>query len=278
MNPLFLQLNLGVGDMVYARCFLNPVKHHFSRISITLAQDAIQFWFAGDPVRWKFDCDLARLVFNEPPYDFVENPSFRYQFFPNDRIAKELNTKSTNPNLLHLAQGTSLNIGPYIVLSTKCRQFSEITFNTYKKELVPVLQALTKKFKVVILGEREVQKTKEYTNSVNIGQVFGAYDFYKETLKDCENVVDLTIPSLGINVSSIEQFRQDCLIMKEAEAVINMGIGGNYWMAIAVAKQIINLRTDNEWTTDLMSTYPGLIMSKNIKHFTATLEQLKTAN
>lgn len=267
------RINLGVGDHIFARVFLDGVKHEFFSIQITHAEDAIHYWFNNDPKRRAFNTALGKLVFRDPPYVLV--PGGNLPFFPNERIVRELNAIPVKPNLDHLAAGKSLDINPYIVITTKARQFPKATFNQIKDQLSSSLRNLSDRFTIVILGERDVQRTREYEAEVNRDQVFGIYDFLISVLPK-DKILDLSVPALGISVSSIEQFRQDCLIMKEAKTVITLGIGGNFWMSAGLAQNTIGLRADNEWTTDIMTSanYPNMTLTKDIGAFANTLSAL----
>lgn len=265
MASLFLDINVGIGDYIFARAFIDGIKNKYDSINITLSKAGMQFWHNNDPLRWQFNIDLCNLIFNEPPYKFVITNSY-WPFFPHERIVKELNNKPTKPDLNCLCVGKSIDIKNYIVITTKIRQFSKVAFEDLKDRLSPALQALNNKYKIVILGEREVEKTKEYEAECNREQVFGIYN-YLISILNADQVIDLTVPVLGIAVSTIQKFQQDCLIMKEANAVITFGIGGNFWMAAGVAKKAIAFRADSEWATDLMSSYPNMSLTKNIDQF-----------
>jgi len=271
-KSIALDINLGIGDHVFARAFLDGIKDQYDRIAITHSRPALAFWFNNDKIRQDFNLKLGKLVFSEPPYILVPNAHF--PFYPNERIVKELNDKPVKPNLDHLAAGAPLDITDYIVITTKARQFPKATFDQIKDKLALSLQALAAKHRIVILGERDVQRTREYEAEVNRNQVFGIYDYLISVLPS-DRIVDLSVPVLGITVSSMEQFQQDCLIFKEAKCVLTLGIGGNFWMSAAVAKKTIGLRADTEWTTDLMiNQYPNMFLTKSIDEFTGFLTQL----
>lgn len=262
---LYILMNLGIGDHIFIRAYLDPIAHKYSQINIAHAKDALAFWFNNDQKRLQFNTQLANTIFSVPPYKFDVNGVF--PFFPVERIINEINDKPIKPNLDCLCKGNSLNIGEYIVITTKMRQFPISSFEQMKPILTEKLQNLATKYKIVILGEREVEMTKEYTNSVNRGQVFGIYNYLINILPK-DNLLDLSIPALGNTVSTFSQFQQDCLIMKEARAVITFGIGGNMWMSAGVAKKSIGLRTDAEWTTDKLNNgYPGMFLTKDINQF-----------
>lgn len=272
MKQLNMDINLGIGDHLFLRIFVDGVKHQYDRIAITHSRPALQFWFNNDPKRGEFNLQLGRLVFSEPPYVLV--PNARFPFYPNDRIVREINNKPVKPNLDRLCVGKSLGIDKYIVLTTKVRHIQRGDFEQYKAKITPALCELAKTYKMVILGEREVQATREYTAECNRDQVYGIYNYLIETLPP-DRVLDLSIPALGITCSSLPQLQQDCLIMKEARAVITFGIGGNLWISACTANQTVGLRGDSEPTTDLIqSGFPGMSLTKDIDQFIKFLVEL----
>lgn len=268
-----LQINLGLGDHVFARMYLDPIREQYSRITIIHAQDALAYWFKSDPIRRNFNTQLASLVFSEPPYFFIPNPGAILPFYPNERIIRELNNKPIKPNLENLCVGKSLDIKKYMCITTKVREFPKVLFDQYKDKIKSALQDLNKHHTVVILGEREVQKTIEYNAEVNRHQVFGIYDYLKTILQP-DKTIDLTVPALGITTSPFPQFQQDCLIMKEADAVITFGTGGNYWMSAGVSKQTIGLRADTELDRLGITEYPSVSLTKDIEQFVQYLSEL----
>lgn len=268
-----LDINVGIGDHLALRMFLDGVRHEYDQIAITHSRPGMTFWHKDDPRRWNFNLKLAKMLFSEPPYILIPNANF--PFFPNDRIVRELNNKPVIPNVDCLCVGTALNVENYVILTTKIRQFPKVIFDQYKEKLEKTIKKLSENKKIVIIGEREVEKTREYTTKENIDQVFGIYDFWKSILNS-ERIIDLTIPALGIIPSTMPQLQQDCLLMKNADAVITFGIGGNVWLAACTAKKTIGLRVDSDWITDLIqnSNLPGLHLTKDIDQFTNYLENL----
>lgn len=267
-----MDINVGIGDHIFLRVFMDGIKDQYDRIAITHSRPGMTFWHNDNMDRWNFNLQLGSLIFREPPYILV--PNARFPFYPNARIVQEINKVPVKPNLDILCVGKSLDLDKYVVVTTKVREFPKDTFDAVKEKLTVALQKLAAHRTIVILGEREVEKTREYEAECNRNQVFGLYDYYISALP-ADKIVDLTVPALGITTSPFSHFQQDCLILKEAEAAITLGIGGNLWMSVGVAKQTIGLRADNEWTTDLMqSNYPGLYLTKDIEQFSTYLEGL----
>jgi len=272
-KQLFLQINLGIGDHVVARMFLDGIKHKYDKITIIQAQDALAYWFKNDPTRRNFNTQLGSLVFSDPPYFFIPNPTSILPFYPTERIIRELNNKPVKPNLDNLCVGKSIDIKNYVVITTKVREFPKVLFDQCKDKITPALQNLTKDHTIVILGEREVQRTIEYDAAVNRHRVFGIYNYLKDILPQ-DKIIDLTVPELGIATSPFPQFQQDCLILKEAKTVITIGTGGNYWLSAGISKQTIGLRADSELDRLGITEYIGVSLTKDIDQFVQYLSNL----
>lgn len=264
-----MDINVGIGDHLFLRIFMDGVKDQYEQIAITHSRPGMAFWHNNDAKRWDFNLQLGKLLFSEPPYVLV--PNVYFPFYPNDRIISELNNKPVIPNVDYLCAGKSLGIDKYVVLTTKVRQIVKSDFEQAKDKLTPALRKLADKYTIVISGEKEVQRTREYEAEVNRNQVFGLYDYFIEILPP-ERILDLTIPALGITCSTLPQLQQDCLIMKEAEAVINFGIGGNLWISTCVAKQTIDWHGDPNPIMDLMRGLPGYHVTRSLDQFIQFLE------
>lgn len=249
-----MDINVGIGDHLFLRVFMDSIKDQYEQIAITHSRPGMAFWHNNDAKRWDFNLKLGQLVFGEPPYVLV--PDAHFPFYPNERIVKELNNKPVKPNLDCLCVGTSLNIGKYVVLTTKVRHIMKQDFEQAKSKLTPTLRYLASKYTIVISGEREVQRTREYEADVNRDRVYGLYDYFMEILPQ-DRILDLSIPALGFACSDLSQLQQDCLIMKEAEAVINFGIGGNFWISTCVARHTIDWHNDTDPVMDLIQTLPN---------------------
>jgi hypothetical protein len=263
-----MDINVGIGDHLFLRIFMDGIKDQYDRIAITHSKPGMSFWHYDDAKRWDFNLQLGNLVFNQPPYVLV--PNARFPFYPNDRIISELNNKPVKPNLDCLCVGSSLNIGKYVVLTTKVRHIARSNFDKAKEKLTPALRRLAETHTIVISGEREVQRTREYDAEVNRDLVYGLYDYFIGVLPK-DKVLDLSIPALGVICSDLPQLQQDCLIMKEADAVINFGIGGNLWISTCVAKQTIGWHDDPNRVMELMQDFPGYHVTRDLDRFIHSL-------
>src|ERR1700722_341314 len=216
-----LEIAAGIGDSLVVRIFFDAVKHEYDQIIISHSKSIVNQWRNGDPNYFRFLYDWGTLLFSENPFVYSDHA----RYIDVAKTLMGLGTKPKTPNLHHLlCKGNSLNLGEeYIVLTTKIRCFNKKLFYPLSIKLWGTLKKLSQKYKVVVIGEREVEKSKEY--QLNTSDIFGIYEQIITNIPN-DRVVDLTVPALGITTPTLEKIQQDCLIMKEAKFVITFGIGG----------------------------------------------------
>lgn len=224
----------------------------------------------NDPSYGKFLHELGVLLFTSPPFHFDHGD---YPPIQTERVIRDLRIVPARTDIDRLlCQGISLNLGePYIVITTKIRVLSKKNFLTKSPDLWRALRKLSEKYKIVILGEQEVEISKEYQNHKN--EIWSIYEQIVANLP-ADRVVDLTVPALGITSPTLRKVQQDCLIMKQAKFTITFGIGGNLWLAVA-SGNCIGYRTDGDYVTDLLVNpeYPGVFLTRDWKQFISKLEE-----
>lgn len=255
----------GIGDNIMARCYADQVKSQFDRIYFTHHAEIVQKQKRNNPEYWTFLHDLGKLFFSEPPYIYNEG---EYPFRSAEGLIADFGIIPTKPSYPYLlCKGSSLDIGEYIVLTTKLRYFEKSIFYHLAPQLWKTLRALSTRYQIVILGERVVEMCPDYLDH-GANQIYEIYEQIIANLPE-ERISDLTIPALGISAPNLKQIQQDCLIMKEAKFVITLGVGGNFCMAMATASNMIGYRIDNEPIADAIfsKSYPDAFVSKNWDEF-----------
>ncbi|HEY5267660.1 MAG TPA: hypothetical protein VII94_00820 [Candidatus Saccharimonadales bacterium] len=276
MKKLDLTLALGIGDNLVVRTYFNTIKHNYEQINITHSKPILQIFRDNDREYAKFVTEMGNLLFTQPPY--------RYNGWSNNypvnvsQIVKDLKIIPIKPDLDHLlCVGTSLNLKEeYIVVTTKARCFNRSKFYPLSVHLWGALKKLSEKYKIVILGEREVEKSKEYTMGINRDYVFGIYDQLITNIP-ADRIIDLSVPALGISVPEFSKIKQDCLIMKNAKAVVTLGIGGNLWLSAISSNMTIGYRDDaGDQVMDTITnpSFPSMFLTKNFPEFIKKLSLL----
>lgn len=279
MRKLEMSINAGIGDNLMVRVFFDSIKHNYDQIVISHNKQIIDYWKDSDPRYFHFLNELGNMLFTSPPYVFAHKQFTAMNLHDGENSVKRLNLIAQKPNLDYiLCKGNSLNLKEeYIVITTKIRGIERRDFFSLSIHLWKVLREISKKYKIVILGERTVETNKEYKNNPTI--IYGIYEQIIANLSQ-DRIVDLTVPALGITVPDINQIKQDCLIMKEAKFVITLAVGGNLWLAISVANTI-GYRADNgavnNYINDLINNpkFPSAFLTQDWSAFIKKLETYK---
>jgi hypothetical protein len=254
----------GIGDNIQARSFIDQVKDQYDRIFITHHAPIVQKEKNNSPEYWKFLHEIGELFFSEPPYIYNQG---QYPFRDAGHLLRDFRVEPQKPQLKsYLCKGSALNLDQeYIVITTKIRYMERSLFNNISSQLMEIIRQLSLKYKIVILGEKEVEMCPDYL-SYGINKIYSIYNDIKSNITN--NILDLTIPVLGITSPTISQIQQDCLIMNQAKFVITLGDGGNLYMAAATSN-VIGFRSDNDPITDKIfsKTYSDALVVKNFNDF-----------
>lgn len=267
-----------LGEIINIKYHLDLIKHQYSQIKLSFHK---QLWNDGlhmNTPDWpekkklwdKYLNDIGQLFFSEKPYVLLPQ-SNRFGGDAQD-LLKKLRMMPQKAEMGHLlCKGSSLNLEEeYIVITTKVRYIKKTIVLPKLIELWSVVRKLASKYKIVILGEREVEMRKEYI--IDKDSIFGIYDHIISNLPT-DRILDLTVPALGETVSDFSQVQQDCLIMKEAKFVITVGIGGNFCMATSVGN-VIGYRADNLQFANIIfrdREYPNCIITEDWNYFISVL-------
>ena len=275
MKKIDFTIAAGLGDNLVMRIFCDTVKHEYEEITFAHCQDILSAWRNNDPKYRDFLNETGNILFSEKPYKYVG--IVKKPVSDTAGFLCRMSSPPKTPNLSHLlCKGVSLNLGEeYIVITTKIRAIPKRLFLSISIKFWEVLQELSKRYKIVVLGEREIEMSKE--NFYNKDTLFGIYDQIIANIPD-DRIVDLTVPALGITVPDWSKLYQDFLIMKEAKFVVTFGIGGNLWMAMSVAN-VIGFRNEivNDGVTDIAVNpkYETAFLTKNWLEFLNKLKAYK---
>jgi len=283
MNTISLNLPTSLGEIINIKYHADLVKNQYDKINFNfntslwlgaLHTDAPD-WSVKEGLWKKYLNDIGNLFFSEPPYTFSVGPA-RNGFKMCWSVTKEFRVEPHKAELGDLlCKGESLNLGEeYIVITTKIREMNKHAFFAKSIKLWEVLRNLSQKYRIVILGEREVEMRREYQIPELKDSVYGIYEQIISNIPR-ERILDLTVPALGETVSDFSKIQQDCLIMKEAKFVITLGVGGNFCMATSVSNMAIGYRNNTADFTDKIfdnRVYPNAIITKNWEQFINVLK------
>ena len=271
MKKISTSICLGLGDNIIARMIFDTVKHQYDQIRISHDKGVMNHYKKGDIAYATFLNEIGSLLFTEPPYFFDSNS------YPPIHTLNTIKNFSpiAKPNLQNLlCKGTIFDIGSeYICITTKIRMISKRKFLPLSISLWRTLRELSSKYKIVVMGERELEESAAYKNDLPDDIVYTIYNHIVSNISS-DRIVDLTIPSLGLVAPTLVKIQQDGLILKGAKAVITLGDGGNLWHAIATGDKIIGYRDDNDHAADAI-LHPNFTHVKMCKDWGLFIKELK---
>lgn len=271
MKTFGASIPIGLGDLIYIKAMFDPIKHEYERINLKLHRDIIVRYEKRLDYNHFLD-EFTALLFGEVPYKIDDGSS--YPYFGVSEIVRGFGLTPHKPEMSNiLCKGTPLDLdAPYIVMNTKIRSLSKTHLEQYVREFWNLMNSISEKYKIVILGEKVIEMTKEYQIYTE-EHIFSLYPHIYNNIP-ADRLIDLTVPALGITSPDIKHLQQDCLIMNQAKCVINFGIGGGFCLATAVANTI-GYRYDNDPIADLVfdRDYPNAVVTKDWPKFIQTLGQ-----
>lgn len=276
-NVYHVSINLGIGDMLYTRGTLDTLKEKYSKIVLSPYIDLYKEVISPTREDMIFTNSLLNLIF-KPPFYHIDQPNQRYPH----RFAYTFHVMDglpiTKPDLAdELCEGEPLNIGPYVLISTRIREITKKEYDKdIKKPLMASLKKLSEKYKVVVMGERSLKKCLQHNVCADF--MFIIYDDIKRAVPK-DRLVDLTFSSIDeIKDDRLKKFRQECLYMRDAEWNITLGNGGNFCMATAVGKVIGYYTPTNKIDATPFAfngkSYPGVHVFNELKKFFAKIDSL----
>lgn len=270
VKTLHFNINLGVGSLIYMKLALDSKKDKYNAIYISPRKEIIDVYHGGDEHWSQFTDSLIKLLFSTPPYIITNDQTYESVDVP-DLFNKGFEFKLKKlPQLSNKLTPDNLRNTEYVVISTKVRWF----YKDFYKELMnkgfyKILNELSKKYKLVILGEREVEYNKEYENFKD-----HVYSIYPDIINnvDKSNIIDMSMKGYGISKPSLIRFKSDCSVLLNARYSITLGIGGNFCMSTVLTNTISLLDPQDpdktsQFLFDGKKQYDNLYATRNISNF-----------
>ena len=285
---LGMKINPGVGDILLIRNQFDSVIHKYNEIEISLNRPIlIRFREKqGTSEYYNFAYDFTKMVFDHPPYIVTENQSFpRMSIIDNDMGVEipDEGLYKINDYSSFLCEGEKLP-KDYIVITTRIRMLPQRS--KFLLDVAPTflcaLEELSKKHPIYLIGEREVALTPE--NKMHGNELI--YSIYNELMPYIynDNLVDMTMNSSEAQVPNISKLKYDCQLMKGAKAVITLGIGGNFILALATATKLYSYIGESSDVQSVipfyskMSEYPqrkGISIYTDINKFVENISSIR---
>lgn len=238
MKPQYTaQIPVGIGDIIYIHAQLNAVKNNFSKILLSPNFNLFRMYRDSNEKNVneniQFTKDFCNLIFSQTPkFEITQNNNFPYK--TSQSIWNQDGFAVCKPNLQHLlCTNEKIINNKYIVITTKVRELDLNIYLNVKSKLLNFLNNVSSKYKIVILGERNIEMTPEYL-------VHGhnkIYSIYNDIIKNIpkENIIDMSIEKMGKTSPQLSSLIKDCTIMKFSNVTISLGIGGNFCISSAIS-------------------------------------------
>ncbi len=269
LNILSISIPLGIGDLLHLYAALNSVKNCFSKIELAFYEPLFSSYRVDVPEYRIFLNELGRLLFSNSPFKIV--PYNNQVFRNNSLLCEHDRILPIRPRLQHiLCKNNTNTYGEYVTVFTKVRELSQSQFNL--KEFLDTLKTVSARYKILILGEKEVEYNPEYTHLTKDG-VYSLYQDYISALP-ADRIIDLTVPKLGITPPDITKLLNDCSIMNQAKHNIVLGIGGNFSLAISIGN-VIGYRQDKDHVANILYNDTVYLDSMITRHWEKFISKLK---
>jgi hypothetical protein len=274
---------LGCGSLALIKSILDNVRNRYDTIYIAPCPMCLDWVHPGDKVWKDFTDSLVRMYFSEPPYVITEKKDYP----PGDMnflLGRDKFPAVIAPLDKYLCEGkipNKLKGIEYIVLMTKVRLYKKDLYaKAVKMGLWKKLSALSKRYKIVILGEKQIEYNAEYMN-----QLDNVYTIYDDIIKYIpkENIIDLSMPAWGKSAPSLSRLKKDMTIIAGAKYSISIGVGGNFVMSACVPSTVtvavgMPTITDDDLFSKMVfdgkKFFPNLWVSRNIDQFMKIIDNI----
>ncbi|MFA6201475.1 MAG: hypothetical protein WC679_13830 [Bacteroidales bacterium] len=274
MSSFSLSVGPAVGETVYIKSLLDQWKGVFDVINISFYKPfVIQYRGTHAQQYWKFINEYGKLFFSDPLYNFVEQ---QYQFMFAEDIISKYKLQPLVRNYTNILCHPTYKHGftDYVVLTTKLRLIPRSFYNQIKDKLFGAIKNLSKKYKIMIVGEREIEYNEEYA-AHGTDQI---YSIYKDIISNIpkEKIIDMTIPGMGITVPSVEQIQKDCNLFRDSKFTIVLGFGGHFCLSSATSNvmcfNMLNcISSIGNWFDDTI--HPTLFITKVFDDFISEINK-----
>ena len=277
-RQLDIKLAIGLGDILLSKAMLDRFKHLYERINISFYTEYIVAYRNGEQGNYKFLNDLAQLLFSEPPYNYIPEGHAVRHFNPQE-LQDFHHITMTHPDLAHIICDPNYyhGLSNYIVINTKVRALNKPVYEAIKVPFWNIIRQITAKKKLVILGERVVEMNHEYAYLTSIH----VWSLYNEIINNIPSnqILDMTVPALGITPPDLQHIREDSCVLRDADFVISIGIGGGFCLSSSVAKYLVTYRADIEQVCEYLygpstCNHPRAFITKDSRAFLNKLTSL----
>jgi hypothetical protein len=248
---------VGIGDLIFTYSLTEQVKHIYSEIKICPDYSILKSVRSGSKESYLFTKQFVSLLFNESYYTVLDE--LNLPTINPEVLSKSLNRKIkfvdlTNKTNLFIP--IDIGIEDYVVINTKIRGITRTNFDLVKDRFFEVIK--NSKRKIVLIGERNngINKEAEYCN---------IYTIYNDliTVLAGKDYIDFT-KEVILDVPSIDEFKRDITIIKNAKGSISFGVSGIVTLNTAISKTCAVYRCDDFDYSYLDNSFIGMGTNKMV--------------
>lgn len=269
---LSIRTHAAMGDILHSKQLLDEVKHNYDLINIYFDKDCLREYKGNYDQFNAFTVKLLEELFSESPYVIKDTPNSIT--LPPIPLCSYIQSKFKTLNFEDYFCKDYIDVEDsedYIVVLTKIRGWSYHNYCSVRERYLNVLDQISKKNKIYIMGERKIGMNKE--NTIHGPQKI--YSIYDDLIGSISNIKDLTVEELGISAPSYNDFLVDCKIMNKAKNVICLGVSGAVDMAMSVSN-IINYygNTEADDMFNFMEKQQNKYLTNDLNQFFDKIESL----
>ena len=254
-NEYNLRLSPKIGDILYAKAQLDYICFLYDTVNISINHDMYE-WRSdgktrGDLVAYhEFMTGLYSWLFSEKNYHInMDRTEYQHMDWPEIYLSHGI--APVKPCLRYYLKPFAIDLPEdYIVVMTKSVFFDIDKFNLESKPIWNALREKSSKCKLVVMGEREVELC--YEKRLHGENYISMYEPIMENIPR-ENIIDMTVPALGITSTKFSRFQNDCSVIGRAKACVTFGYGGAFCMATSFGKSVSYLNKTIGWVYQIFN-------------------------
>jgi len=277
--------NLGIGDLLLCYSYIMQHYEEYDKFFILLDYNIITLFRNDSNSIKEFTKRLTNKIFSDPKIEIIEyDPYQNYDdYVPHDLLDNIISNQNIFRlvNMSHLIKNIEIKKydKPYFILNTKIRLENYNFYLSFKDEFLKIINELSKSYKLILMGERQMEINREYSADP---PGLGAFLIYDDILNniDKNNIIDLTRNEL-LHQNDINDFLKDCYLINKSSFSILLGRSGVSFIVSSFSDNVIGFRTydtcdiiKNNFISSKLIDDNGYFLTNDINKFFDKLREL----
>jgi hypothetical protein len=275
LSDYSVALDSKIGDILLSKAYLDKVHFLYDHVNVSIVHEQLNWRSSDDKPTdtseyQEFLRKLIYWLFSEENYVIdLENTTYKNRSYVDICFEHELDpSKPDLKRFLPLFEPKD-----HIIIMTKARRFDEDLFHGVSRPIWEALREKSKSHRFIVMGEREIEPC--YEKRVHGKIILSLYDAIVKNLPK-ENLIDLTVPALGITSSNFEKFRSDCNLINTAKTCVTFGEGGGFCMAMCFGSCLCYSNMHDEFVDKIFYNgfCEGSLVTDDVSMFVEAIEAL----